>query len=91
LKLTVNFNVKRPAPPISPDPGSGGPLVLKDLFVGNGLRPLDTHDDVDMFQRNRMPRPILMEMIDLLEDDFAHPSQGSHPGGSPHVRSKFCG
>jgi hypothetical protein len=53
LKLTVNFNVKRPAPPLSPDPGSapgaaiwifgvrfGGTFLSRAAYFYNGIHQL---------------------------------------------------
>ena len=35
------------------------------------LHPLDTYDDTDLIQRYRVTRPVLLEVIDLVDDDIA--------------------
>ena len=42
------------------------------------LQPLDVYDDVDLYQRYRMTRPVLLEVIDLLEDEIAPDTLRSH-------------
>ena len=42
------------------------------------LHPYDECDDVDLLKRYRMPRPVLMQVVDLLHDDVAHPTKRSH-------------
>ena len=36
------------------------------------LHPLDTYDDTELMQRYRVTRPVLLEVIDLVDDDVAH-------------------
>ena len=49
------------------------PRVFRDR-----LHPLDAYDDVELYQRYRCPRPVLLEIVDLLHDDVAHPTRRNH-------------
>lgn len=40
--------------------------------------PLDVYNDEGLIKRFRMPRPLLLEVIDLIEDDISHPTRRSH-------------
>jgi hypothetical protein len=44
--------------------------VFRDL-----VHPQDAFDDIKLFERYRMPRPVLLEMLD---SDIAHPTNRSH-------------
>ncbi|XP_064631620.1 putative nuclease HARBI1 [Lineus longissimus] len=41
-------------------------------------QPLDIYDDVDLIDRYRMPRHVLVEVIDLIRDQVEHPTRRSH-------------
>ncbi|XP_064630742.1 putative nuclease HARBI1 [Lineus longissimus] len=63
-------------------------IVLENLEARRALRrqrvfrdrlqPLDVYDDVDLYRRYRMTRPVLLEVIDLLQDDIAPYTLRSH-------------
>jgi hypothetical protein len=47
-------------------------LRCERVFRGR-VHPLDA-----LFERYRMPRPVLLEIIDLLQPNIAHPTNRSH-------------
>ena len=52
--------------------------LRRERVFRDRLHPFDEYDDVDLLKRYRMPRPVLMQVVDLLHDDVAHPTKRSH-------------
>lgn len=52
------------------------------------LHPFDIYDDTDLISRYRMPRHVLMEVIDLIRDRVEHPTNRSH--AIPAVLQVLC-
>ena len=52
--------------------------LRRDRVFRDRLNPLDVYDDVDILRRYRFTRPVLLEVIDLLEDDISPFTRRSH-------------
>ncbi|XP_064646160.1 putative nuclease HARBI1 [Lineus longissimus] len=52
--------------------------LRRERVFRDRLHPFDVYDDVDLIKRYRMPRPVLMQVVDLLHEDVAHPTSRSH-------------
>ena len=52
--------------------------LRRDRVFRDRLNPLDVYDDVEILRRYRFTRPVLLEVIDLLEDDISPFTRRSH-------------
>ena len=52
--------------------------LRRERIFRDRLQPHDIYDDVDLYKRYRMTRPILLEVIDLVEEDIAPDTSRSH-------------
>lgn len=41
-------------------------------------QPLEMYDDIDLLKRFRMPRHVILEVIDMIRDDIEHPTRRNH-------------
>ena len=52
--------------------------LRRDRIFRDRFNPLDNYDDDDLMKRFRMPRHVILEVIDLIEAEIEHPTQRSH-------------
>jgi hypothetical protein len=52
--------------------------LCRNRIFRDRTHALDIYDDVDLIKRYRMPRHVLLEIIDLVYDDVVHPTRQNH-------------
>ena len=57
---------------------NGGSALRRQRVFRDRLQPLDIYDDVELIKRYRMPRHVLLKVIDFIRDQVEHPTKRSH-------------
>ena len=52
--------------------------LRRNRIFRDRINPLEQYDDVDLMKRFRMPRHVILEVINLIETEIEHPTQRSH-------------
>ncbi|XP_064633642.1 putative nuclease HARBI1 [Lineus longissimus] len=52
--------------------------LRRNRIIRDRIHPLELYDDVDMIKRYRMPRHVLLEVVDMIGNDLDHPTRRNH-------------